>query len=189
MMSAARLIGIMILFGAASCEQADPARTVIAGDAADATNSSLAEFLQFTDPKRCEHGEPLREVFHSLWRWDEGRGEAVSGGPVEVPGQGLVTPKFERRDEGSGSAAFSSSIPLEGRWHGLQLRRLHSQGYEYSDGLFNEIHFTEPPEKVRAVLNRHGFDLSEPGIWQDIPGNEGAIAILARPDGSALVCS
>lgn len=54
-------------------------------------------------------------------------------------------------------------LPLHGEWLGLNVTSLAVDAAEESDNISDEIRFSDSPARVRAVLNRHGFDLPVPG--------------------------
>lgn len=52
----------------------------------------------------------------------------------------------------------------------------------------NEMRFCDSVARVRAVVNRHGFDLPAPGEWRRTDPEFGSIMVLEVNGGSALAC-
>jgi hypothetical protein len=70
----------------------------------------------------------------------------------------------------------------------LNVTSLAVDASEESDNIADKIRFSDSPARVRAVLNRHGFDLPVPGEFRRTNPEFGSIMILEADSGSALSC-
>ena len=159
-----------------------------AGEPAD-----LDAVLRFRVPAECEMDEPLSTIVESMARIDPETYEAEPPPPISVPGfDAPIEPRFERvrRVEGVGDErTVTIDLDIPGRWHGLQVLRLHRVFVEESDSSSVEVHFAEPPQRVRTVLNRTGFRLRRVGEWREANSEFGmSVAVLPIEEGSALSC-
>ena len=140
----------------------------------------------------CETAEPLSSIVERLTVIDPLTFEGRPPPPVAIPGAAVpVAPQFERTVDGN-ERQVTIDLPLPGRWRGLHVTRLRRTFSEESDVSAIEIHFRDPPDRVRGILNRSGFQLPPVGQWRTIdPESEVGthVSVGALDGGATLVCA
>jgi hypothetical protein len=143
----------------------------------------------------CSRSPALAAVLEQMVRIDPQTFESRRGGPINVPGYDRpIVPTFERTREIEGNSdirAVVADLDLSGRWHGLAVTGLRRSFYEESDVGAFQLRFAEPPERVREILNRHGFRLPPIGEVDELQ-EEGAavmIGVEATEGGAGLTCA
>lgn len=175
-----------------------PGPAIPAGPAPPSRESAgpvdLGSILAFSS--QCEIGEPLAAIFTAMVKIDQETWEASAGDPVSVPGfDRPIATTFKRTISPSGQRDGErhvvAGLPLSGIWHGLRVNGLRLDFYEESDVSSREIHFEEPPERVREALGAAGFDLSPVGAYREMEGEGMVPSIGVDRDGSgaALICT
>ena len=143
----------------------------------------------------CARSPALASVLDRMVRIDPETFESRRGGPIRVSGyERPIVPTFERTREREGNAdirAVVADLDLPGRWHGLSVTGLRRSFYEESDVGAFQVRFTEPPERVRATLNRHGFRLPPIGEVRELQEEGAAVTIGVEPaeGGAGLTCA
>jgi hypothetical protein len=157
--------------------------------------ADLGALLALGGLSDCSRSNALAAVLEQMVRIDPDTFESRRGGPINVPGhdQPLI-PTFERTREIEGNAdirAVVADLDLSGRWHGLSLIGLRRSFYEESDVGAFQLRFAESPERVRDVLNGHGFRLPPVGQVRaiDQEGITTSLGIERDGDGAALTCT
>jgi hypothetical protein len=146
----------------------------------------LSALLRFEDPVTCKDNETLASIFETLLKWNPASPE--TGRAVQVPGFPQPIMPTQLRTTSAVETSNETILPLHGEWHGLKVTALAVDADEASDNISNEIRFSDSPARVRAVLNRHGFDLPAPGEFRRTNPEFGSIMILEVEGGSALSC-
>lgn len=143
----------------------------------------LGHILVFDDPAHCRFGTKLDAVIDQMSRHEEG--EWLPGQPFVIDGYpGLAKPTYHRSEDG----LVTSSLPLQGTWHGLQVSRIYR---EIQFHPYIEIRFLETPDHVREVLNRAGFVLPAIGerqVTSEPDDMESGQSVIPLPGGAALAC-
>lgn len=146
----------------------------------------LSALLRFENPATCETNETLTSIFETLLKWNPAAPETRR--PVQVPGFAQpIMPTQLRRTSGVETSS-ETILPLHGEWLGLKVTSLVVDAAEESDNISDQIRFSDSPARVRAVLNRHGFDLPTPGEWRRTDPEYGSIMVMEADGGSALSC-
>jgi len=144
----------------------------------------------------CTRGPALASVLEQMVRVDQTTFESRRGGPIAVPGYDRpLVPTFERTRETGANRDIrevTADLDLPGRWHGLAIAGLRRSFYEESDVSSVSIRFSEPPDRVRETLVRHGFRLPPVGEFRDVdaePGISTEIGVGRIDGGAALTCA
>ena len=158
--------------------------------------ADLGAALRFSAPADCTAGPVLASIVERMTRLEPETYRALPPGPIAVPGfRQRISPRFtrtERLDGGAEVREATIDLDLPGRWFGLRVVRLHRYFIEESDVSGFEIHFAEPPERVRVVLNRHGFRLPRIDDIRSLDperSSSSMIAVQRIEGGAALVCA
>lgn len=156
--------------------------------------ANLDPALRFRAPASCDMGGSLQAVVNAMVNFDYAANETRAPPPVAVPGLAVpLVAHFERTHpvkETPDLVQVSVSLPLRGRWHGLRVTGLVRNFVEEADDDVLEIEFADPPARVRAVLNRAGFQLPAIGRWRTIDAGEGLyMTIYRHGSGATLICS
>jgi hypothetical protein len=146
----------------------------------------LSALLRFEDPAVCVTNETLEAIFETLLKWNPATPE--TGRAVQVPGFAQPIMPTQLRATSAVETSNETILPLHGEWHGLKVTALAVDADEESDNISNEIRFSDSPAHVRAVLNRHGFDLPAPGEFRRTNPEFGSIMVMEVEGGSALSC-
>jgi hypothetical protein len=146
----------------------------------------LSSLLRFEDPATCETNETLTSIFETLEKWNPAAPETRR--PVQVPGFAQPIMPTQLRRTSAVETSSETILPLHGEWLGLKVTSLAVDAAEESDNISDEIRFSDSPARVRAALNRHGFNLPVPGEWRPTNPEFGSIAVLEADGGSALAC-
>lgn len=146
----------------------------------------LSALLRFEDPATCVTNETLSSIFATLLKWNPAAPE--TGRAVRVPGLAQRIMPTQRRTTSAEENRSETILPLSGEWHGLRVTSLAVDAAEASDAISQEIRFSDSPAQVRAVLNRHGFDLPVPGEYRRTHPEFGSIMVMEVEGGSALAC-
>src|ERR1044072_8170802 len=140
--------------------------------------------------------DPLENIFDRMMVLDLQTYESRPTPAIAVrvlPAQ--ILPLLERTgrvEAGLDERTVTVDLDLPGLWHGLRVVRLRRVYIEESDSAVSEIHFADPPERVRTVLNRAGFRLPRVGQWRGAqPGQEVGASrrVEAIEGGAALACA
>ncbi|SPU46615.1 hypothetical protein [Brevundimonas diminuta] len=144
---------------------------------------SLDAILAFEDARQCRPGPQLVAVLEALTR-TEGD-QILPGKPFRIDGySGLLRPTYRKSEDG----LVISTLPLTGTWHGLRVSQIY---LEVQFHTYFEIRFSEPPERVRAVLNQEGFVLPVVGerqVTSDPDAFPSWQAVIDLREGGALAC-
>lgn len=162
-----------------------PSRT-IASTPAPSRPHDLSSLLRFEDPANCHKNETLSSIFETLLKWDPATPETARA--VQVPGIAEPITPTQLRTKTAEEDRFETILPLSGVWHGLKVTSLAVDAVEGSDNISDEIRFSDSAAHVRAVLNRHGFDLPAPDEWRRYNPEYGSIMVGEVDGGSALAC-
>lgn len=146
----------------------------------------LSALLRFEDPATCKDNETLASIFETLLKWNPASPE--TGRAVQVPGFAQPIMPTQLRRTNPPERSYETVLPLHGKWLGLNVTSLAVDATEQSDNIADQIRFSDSPARVRAVLNRHGFDLPVPGEFRRTNPEFGSIMILEVEGGSALSC-
>jgi hypothetical protein len=164
---------------------ATPAATT-ASPAGPSRPKDLSALLRFEDPATCKTNETLEAIFETLLKWNPASPE--TGRAVQVPGFAQPIMPTQLRRASAVGTSNETILPLHGEWLGLNVTSLAVDAAEESDNIADQIRFSDSPARVRAVLNRHGFDLPVPGEFRRTNPEFGSIMILEADSGSALSC-
>jgi putative oligomerization/nucleic acid binding protein len=163
-----------------------PART------AERSGRDLHAFLEFEEPRKCGLGSALRSAVEAM---TAGRADAAgsSAAPtIRVAGLERAVPAEVKQVSvgGPNERAAVARLPLEGVWHGLQVRELRTVSWPGTRISSVQIRFREPVEQVRRALNAQQFDLPAVGETRADADAERivAIGIEQAGEGSALTC-
>lgn len=146
----------------------------------------LSTLLRFEDPATCKDNEALASIFEILLKWNPASPE--TGRAVQVPGFAQPIMPTQLRRTNPPETSYETVLPLHGKWLGLNVTSLAVDATEQSDNIADQIRFSDSPARVRAVLNRHGFDLPVPGEFRRTNPEFGKIAVIESDGGSALAC-
>ena len=176
-------------------EQPPPATAQAPRAPAEPEPVDLGAALGLDSLTDCAPEPVLASILEQMVRSDPETFESRRGGPIRVPGLcAAAVPTFERTREIEGNAdirAVAADLDFAGRWHGLAVAGLRRSFYEESDVSAFQVRFAEPPERVRQILNRHGFRLPPVGEMREI--ERGGHVDLRRVEriegGAALTCA
>ncbi len=145
----------------------------------------LSALLRFEDPATCETNETLASIFETLLKWNPASPE--TGRAVQVPGFAHAIMPTQLRRTNPPETSSETILPLHGEWLGLNVTSLAVDAAEESDNISNEIRFSDPPARVLAALNRHGFDLPVSGDWRPTNPEFGSIGVIDPMAGARFI--
>lgn len=160
------------------------AALVLATAPAVASAAPLDGLIRFRDPRFCVPARDFARLLDSLL---VSRGQ---GFDLRVP----QVPRAYRRQLGVAQIEtrphnlYVATLPLQGRWRGLEVRELYTYATPDTDNLGFGIRFAASPARVRAAANAEGLRIPAAGRRVEQSELDTVIEVKPAPDGAELTC-